>query len=130
MMLNGWKEIARYLGRGVRTVQRWEDFGLPIRRPAGHIRSAVIAIPEEVDRWVRQSASAVPDPDHNWGQYGVALFLRARQTRSEARELRAELLRRRTRQRHLITLMVEKKHRAAEFLIARTQVRPPAVSRN
>ena len=31
--LNGWKEIAVFLGKGVRTVQRWErDHGLPIHR--------------------------------------------------------------------------------------------------
>ena len=32
--LNTWKEIATYMGRGVRTVQRWErELGLPVRRP-------------------------------------------------------------------------------------------------
>ncbi len=32
MVLNSWKEIACYLGRGVRTVQRYErDLGLPVR---------------------------------------------------------------------------------------------------
>ena len=35
-VLNSWKEIASYLGRSVRTVQRWErEFGLPVHRPAG-----------------------------------------------------------------------------------------------
>ena len=30
-VLNGWKEIANYLGKGVRTVQRYErEFGLPV----------------------------------------------------------------------------------------------------
>ena len=34
-VLNSWKEIASYLGRGVRTVQRYErDFRLPIRPAA------------------------------------------------------------------------------------------------
>jgi len=33
MILSGWKEIASYLHCGVRTVQRWEMDGLPIRRP-------------------------------------------------------------------------------------------------
>jgi hypothetical protein len=29
--LNGWKEIAAYVGKGVRTVQRWEKaHGLPV----------------------------------------------------------------------------------------------------
>ena len=31
--LDSWKEIATYLGRGVRTVQRWErEEGLPVHR--------------------------------------------------------------------------------------------------
>jgi hypothetical protein len=51
--LNSWKEIAGYLGRTVRTVQRWERNGLPVRRPLPHRRSAVMAIPEEIDRWIQ-----------------------------------------------------------------------------
>lgn len=53
-VLNSWKEIATYLGRGVRTVQRWErDLDLPVRRPRGKHRSAVIAIKEDLDLWLR-----------------------------------------------------------------------------
>ena len=53
-ILNSWKEIARYLDRGVRTVQRWEDeLGLPVRRPHGRGRSAVFAVRSEVDVWLR-----------------------------------------------------------------------------
>lgn len=52
-ILNSWKEISQYVGRGVRTVQRWErDFGLPVRRPAGHVKSCVIALRAEIDRWM------------------------------------------------------------------------------
>ena len=52
-VLNSWKEVAQYLERGVRTVQRWEaDLGLPVRRPRGKKRSAVIAICSEIDDWV------------------------------------------------------------------------------
>jgi len=37
-ILSGWKEIACHLGRGVRTVQRYErELGLPIRRPLGNL---------------------------------------------------------------------------------------------
>lgn len=51
--LNSWKEIAQYLGRGVRTVQRWEtELGLPVRRPRGRSRSAVIAVASELDQWM------------------------------------------------------------------------------
>jgi hypothetical protein len=52
--LNSWKEIANYIGRGVRTVQRWElFFGLPVHRPAGRNRSAVYALRSEVDQWLQ-----------------------------------------------------------------------------
>lgn len=50
-VLCGWKEIANFLKRGVRTVQRWETLGLPVHRPQGGHRNAVIAFPEELDAW-------------------------------------------------------------------------------
>ncbi len=51
MILSGWKEIAKYLGRGIRTVQRWEVIGLPVRRvPQGS--GAVFAVLEEIDVWL------------------------------------------------------------------------------
>lgn len=54
-VLTSWKEIAQYLGKGVRTVQRWEEhFGLPIRRLRGESHHAVLAIAEEIDGWVRE----------------------------------------------------------------------------
>lgn len=52
MILNGWKEIANHMGRGVRTVQRWEALGLPIHRPNSRLRSAVVTTSDEVDRWL------------------------------------------------------------------------------
>jgi hypothetical protein len=55
-VLQSWKEIAAYVGRGVRTVQRWEAFGLPVRRPSGRNRSAVLALKDEVDQWLRTCA--------------------------------------------------------------------------
>ncbi|MGH9523514.1 MAG: hypothetical protein ACRD3E_13390 [Terriglobales bacterium] len=51
-ILNGWKEIATFVGRGVRTVQRWETLGLPVRRPNGHLRSAVVATADELSSWL------------------------------------------------------------------------------
>jgi predicted DNA-binding transcriptional regulator AlpA len=52
-ILNSWKEIASYLGRGVRTAQRWErELRLPVRRPRGRRRSAVIAVRKEIDAWL------------------------------------------------------------------------------
>lgn len=55
-ILNSWKDIAAYLGRGIRTVQRWErQLGLPIHRPRGRDRSAVIAFKEELNQWLQQT---------------------------------------------------------------------------
>ena len=52
-LLSSWKEIAHYLHRGVRTVQRWEtDLGLPVRRPRGKRHSSVIANRAELDAWM------------------------------------------------------------------------------
>ena len=52
-VLTSWKEIARYMGKGVRTVQRWEqDFGLPVRRPVGSNKKAILARPSDLDAWV------------------------------------------------------------------------------
>lgn len=54
--LSGWKDIANYLGKGVRTVQRYErELGLPIRRPAGKQWGSVIATKAELDGWIAAS---------------------------------------------------------------------------
>jgi excisionase family DNA binding protein len=51
-VLGSWKEVAAYLGKGVRTVQRWEkDDGLPVRRISG--TSKIVAYREDLDRWLR-----------------------------------------------------------------------------
>jgi hypothetical protein len=53
--LNSWKEIAAYLGRGVRTVQRWEKMGLPVQRPKSGSRSSVTAATDEIDNWLSRA---------------------------------------------------------------------------
>jgi hypothetical protein len=54
--LAGWKDVANYLGKGVRTVQRYErEMGLPVRRPAGKPRAAVVATKAELDAWIAAS---------------------------------------------------------------------------
>lgn len=51
--LTSWKEIAQYMRSGVRTVQRYErELGLPVRRPTGKSRGAVMATRAEIDAWV------------------------------------------------------------------------------
>lgn len=52
-MLNSWKEIATYLDRGVRTVQRWErDLRLPVHRIGAGKRSPVFASVHELKFWM------------------------------------------------------------------------------
>ena len=54
-VLGSWKEIASYMGKGVRTVQRWERCsGLPVHRPSGSSKGVVLAFPAELDKWARR----------------------------------------------------------------------------
>lgn len=51
--LDSWKEIALYLRREVRTVQRWEHFeGLPVRRLFHRKAGSVYAFAHELDAWL------------------------------------------------------------------------------
>ncbi len=53
-----WKEIAAYLGKGVRTVQRWEwQFGLPVQRPTARSKGIVRASRKELDEWMKSEWS-------------------------------------------------------------------------
>lgn len=50
--LDSWKEIAAYLRRSIRTVQRWErEENLPVHRLAHAERGSVFADPAELDYW-------------------------------------------------------------------------------
>ena len=53
-MLSCWKDIAHYMGRSVRTVQRWEQqAGLPVLRPASHgPKSQILLDRREADAWM------------------------------------------------------------------------------
>ncbi len=59
--LTSWKEIASYLGKGIRTVQRWEQqFGLPVRRPNEKVKGIVHATRQELDEWLARQWSQRP----------------------------------------------------------------------
>jgi len=59
-ILNGWKEIASYLGKGVRTAQRYErELALPIHRLAGKSQAAVSARQDELDDWRTSGRSQI-----------------------------------------------------------------------
>ena len=53
-ILKSWKDIAAYLKVAVSTVQRWErDLELPVRRAGGKRGSAIMALPNEIDDWLK-----------------------------------------------------------------------------
>ena len=61
--LDSWKEIAAYLGRDVRTVQRWERReGLPIHRQQHDKLGSVYAFPHEIDAWTAARSLPPSEP--------------------------------------------------------------------
>jgi hypothetical protein len=57
-VLSSWKEIAQFLGKGVRTAQRWErELGLPVHRPEQSNRYVVLADPDELRHWMKARGS-------------------------------------------------------------------------
>lgn len=61
--LDSWKEIAVYLDRQVRTVQRWgkhED--LPVRRQFHRKGCTVYALKSEIDAWFASRSQAFSEP--------------------------------------------------------------------
>jgi hypothetical protein len=98
LFLMGWKDIAKYLNMGVRTVQRYEqEHRLPVRRPLRNLRGPVLATKSELDLWMgslptrvfesRASLRSQPERD------GLRTRInRARRLRFEMLGLRSELL--------------------------------------
>ncbi len=85
--LDSWKEIAAYLKRDVRTVQRWEkNEDLPVHRHVHEAQASVYAYTSELDAWranrarpASVEAATVPSPEPRrspalWGM-GLALAL-------------------------------------------------------
>jgi len=66
--LESWGEIAAYLRREIRTVQRWEKtLGLPIRRLQVGRQASVYAFPSELDKWYLEREPQVKEDDHTDG---------------------------------------------------------------
>ena len=70
--LSSWKEIAGYLHREVRTVQRWEKHeGLPIHRHRHRRGNSVYAYKLELnDWWNREARSVEVEPSQTLSQAG------------------------------------------------------------
>jgi TolB-like protein len=66
--LDYWQEIAKYLGREVRTVQRWErEKSLPVRRLRGEgedNQPRVFAYKSEIDAWLALQSDQRVFPNH------------------------------------------------------------------
>jgi hypothetical protein len=72
--LESWKEIAAYLGRDVRTVQRWEhQEALPVHRHQHSRASSPYAFAAELDTW-RQERSTASRADIATFRFGVLHF--------------------------------------------------------
>jgi len=55
--LDSWKEIAAYLRRDERTVRRWEQEGLPVRRHLHKRKATVYGYKSEIERLVERMAT-------------------------------------------------------------------------
>jgi len=65
-IFSSWKEIAAFLGKGVRTVQRWEaTLGLPIQRPNGYGSNVVVASESDLREWLRKGGERSASRRHN-----------------------------------------------------------------
>jgi TolB-like protein/tetratricopeptide (TPR) repeat protein len=59
--LDSWKDIGGYLGRDIRTAQRWAlNRGLPVRRVPGGDKPRVFALKSEIDGWLNAEAAGLP----------------------------------------------------------------------
>ena len=66
--LNSWKEIAAYLQRDVRTVQRWEkNESLPVHRKPHDRLASVYAYEAELDAWWNKGS-------HPWSRVPLVLM--------------------------------------------------------
>jgi len=96
VLLTSWKEIATYLGKGVRTVQRWEQqFGLPVRRPNERIKGIVHATTDELDAWLAKEWSQRPKEfafTPRYGEFVEAVRLSIQQS-AELRSANRALIR-------------------------------------
>lgn len=86
--LDGWKRIAAYLNRDVRTVRRWEKHQeLPVRRLMHDRQATVYAYRSELDAWLEQGGADAGGPKapgrqgmpakprHRWAWIAAALLL-------------------------------------------------------
>ena len=110
-VLEGWKAIAHYLGRGVRTVQRYErDLRLPVRHLPKKDSESVVANAVELDRWVLTSPTRSLARTQLETQLITDLrsgILELRRLCAESRDLREEIRAQRTALRSSVTRTID-----------------------
>ena len=68
--LDSWKEIAVYLDRGVRTVQRWEkEEGLPVQRHLHDRQGSIYAYRSEIDAWLANRSRVLGNGKPGWFRF-------------------------------------------------------------
>ncbi len=78
--LEGWKQIAAYVKRDVRTVQRWESTEhFPVRRQMHRKLGSVLAFKDELDRWMDQRCSLQSRNKTTVSLHAYELYLKGRQ---------------------------------------------------
>lgn len=109
-LLSGWKEIASHLHLTVRTAQRWEHLGLPVRRVSESVCSPVVAIPDEIELWARTrdiKTDAALLASNKFLVTRLAEVSRTHlETRRETRDLLGDLRGLRTEHRRLLALVL------------------------
>jgi len=87
--LSGWKEIAAYVGKGVRQAQRWERLGMPVHRVQG-MDGVVYAYRAEIDAWRQLPSGATLESETGGSAAGAAPpeppVITDRESPSDARE--------------------------------------------
>jgi len=74
LRLSGWKEIATYLGRGERTVKRWEaERDLPVRRLPGGGRASVHAYTNELEHWLQSNRGPLAHEEQDTAEHSAAM---------------------------------------------------------
>jgi TolB-like protein/Flp pilus assembly protein TadD len=76
--LDSWKEIASYLNCSERTVRRWEEEGLPIRRHPHKKKAAIYAFKSEIDAWWRDGHERLKQIEVSQEEVPAAVLWRRR----------------------------------------------------
>ena len=123
VILTGWKEIAKHLRYGVRTAQRWERNGLPVKRISNSPRSPVVGDCDELDAWILHRIQLPPGAPRKLAENRQ----RARELCREAKEIKKEL---QARMDVLKKTLTESRAKVAEMIPENVKVRHAAGTRH